>query len=797
MALRLIPFAITLIIALDKLPYIKSVIRKITAALSVGILDAAFSIGAYVLSHSLILEKPLENSLEDIDHTIEMIARVWYSYQDYKYVGASYLLCVLFAILLGYLLRLLTRAFLTKGERTNVNLRSLCSRNRLLTIAGCVFSLCLSITLLYKGFTGVYHLVINEVCSNNFSTPINEEYDVCDYIEIYNVGEHACVTDGLYVSDDEDEPFKLAVDEYTMTNFGRAVISLKDASFGISKDGGEIVYLFDGVGNIIDSVKVAGTESDKSYSRIVDGANEWVVTGCTPGRANETSIDKIPAPWFSAEAGFYEDEFDLTLATDGNVSIYYTLDGSMPSMDSALYEGPIHVYDRSSEENRYRSLLNVVEDWQDGHYVPDITPVDKAFIVRAVAIADDRHISDVVTKTYFVNLDKHKKYPVISIVGSPNELFGDNGIYVTGTEYDEWVVAGKPGDYVYPNFCRRGRANEAKVSFEYFANDASDGANDFVQYAGLRIRGNSSDGHVLKPFSVFARKDYAGSRYFPEEILGTKMNHSFAIRGGYANNVYPYMVKDRDVATLEFEPKTVFINGEFWYNAAIVEKFNKDYFAEHYNIDPDNIIILQDRVLSAGLPEEEDIAESIDEYLAGLDFAKDEDYQDFCSEFDVQSYIDLVCIDLYIANTDRIDFQQNDILWKVRETGSSKYEDGRWRWCLYDLDMSDKFSEGPRETIDTTEDLMGQPLFAKLIVNGDFKKQFIDSFAKIADTCFNTQNVDRVLRNNRIDTEDFMSQHSDPSVDGSFEDHKKFFENRREYIFKYVEEAFGVELEKK
>lgn len=795
MALRLIPFAITLIIALDKLPYIKSVIRKITAVLSVGILDAAFSIGAYVLSHSLILEKPLENSLEDIDHTIEMIARVWYSYQDYKYVGASYLLCVLFAILLGYLLGLLTCAFLTKGERTNVNLRSLCSRNRLLTIAGCVFSLCLSITLLYKGFTGVYHLVINEVCSNNFSTPINEEYDVCDYIEIYNVGEHACVTDGLYVSDDEDEPFKLAVDEYTMTNFGRAVISLKDAPFGISKDGGEIVYLFDGVGNIIDSVKVAGTESDKSYSRIVDGANEWVVTGCTPGRANETSIDKIPAPRFSAEAGFYEDEFDLTLATDGNVSIYYTLDGSMPSMDSALYEGPIHVYDRSSEENKCRSLVNVVEDWQDGHYVPDITPVDKAFIVRAVAIADDRHISDVVTKTYFVNLDKYKKYPVISIVGSPNELFGDNGIYVTGTEYDEWVAAGKPGDYVYPNFCRRGRANEAKVSLEYFANDESAGANDFTQYAGLRIRGNSSDGRVLKPFSVFARKDYAGSRYFPDEILGTKMTHSFAIRGGYANTVYPDMVAGRDVATHSSRLKVLFINGEFWYTTAAMEKLNKDFFAEHYGVDKDNVIIMQDTVLAEGRTDEEYIYDDIDAYLQELDFTKDEDYQDFCSKFDIQSYIDLMCINLYIANTDRIDFSQNDILWRVREPGKGEYEDGRWRWCLYDLDACDNYEKGPREKIDSTVELMNQPLFARLIENDDFKKRFISNFVEIADTCFDMSNVNCVM--NSYDVEDYALKHYTESVDGSFEDHKKFFENRREYIFKYVEEAFGVELEKK
>lgn len=784
--LHLIPFVITLIIAFDKLSCISKLWKRITVALIVVILDIAVSIGGYVLAHKIILDNV------DIDHTIELIARVWYSYQDYGYVGASIFICLIVSIIGGYLLRLLTRAFASNVESKECDFHRLNRWGRLCVVAGSVVCIAMAITLLYKGFTGVYHLVINEVCGNNFSTAVNEDYDVCDYIEIYNVGEHACVTDELYVSDDEDEPFKLAVDEFSMTNFGKAAISLKDAPFGISKDGGDVVYLFDGVGNIIDSVKMVKTEPDTSYSRVIDGADEWIITGCTPGRANDTSIDKIAAPVFSAEAGFFEDDFDLTLSTDGNVSIYYTLDGSVPTMDSILYEGPIHVYDRSSEENRYRSLLNVVEDWQDGHYVPDTTPVDKAFIVRAVAIADDRHISDVVTKTYFVNLDKYKRYPVISIVGNPNELFGDNGIYVTGTEYDEWVAAGKPGDYVYPNFCRRGRANEAKVSIEYI--DADNSENDFAQYAGLRIRGNSSDGRVLKPFSVFARKDYAGSRYFPAEVLGTEKTHSFALRGGYANTVYPDMVTGRDVATHKSQVKNLFINGEFWYTTAAMEKLNKDYFAEHYGVNPDNIIIIQDGVLNEGNPEEEYIYDEMDEYIQGLDFTIDEDYRDFCNKYDIQSYIDLVCIDLYLANIDRIDFRQNDILWKVRELGDGEYNDGRWRWCLYDLDVCDNYENGPREILDSTEDLLKQPLFVQLIKNEDFKNQFIESFVEISDTCFDTDNVSRVM--NSYDIDDFALKHYTESVDGSFEDHKEFFENRRDYIFKYVEDAFGVELEK-
>lgn len=60
-----------------------------------------------------------------------------------------------------------------------------------------------------------------------------------------------------------------------------------------------------------------------------------------------------------------------------------------------------------------------------------------ATVLRAAAIDDDGVSSRIVTATYFVGETGFENNTVISIVADPEDLFGDNGIYVTGDEFDE------------------------------------------------------------------------------------------------------------------------------------------------------------------------------------------------------------------------------------------------------------------------------------------------------------------------------------------------------------------------
>lgn len=787
-ALHILPFIITLIIMCDGIGAYRKKWQKIAGFIAYFIIDLITCTLSYAFSHYLI------KGDWDIDNTIEIFARGWYSYQDYAYIGGSLIISLLIGIAVAFLVRFRPKRLY--GSRRVIGKVTL--GITALSISG---TLLIAILLLNEGFSGISHLMINEVCSNNYNVPINDDYDVCDYVEIYNNGAHACLTDGLYISDDQDNLKRLPVGEFLIPNYGRAVISFKDQPFGISKDGGEIVFLSDSYGNIIDSIEVPATKANQSYSRITNGANEWVITGCTPGENNELAIDVIDNPIFSADAGFYKESFELELSSPDNASIYYTLDGSEPSMDSYLYEGPIEVYNGSSEDNVYRSIVNVTRDWMEGNYIPDSTPVDKAFIVRARAILDEKHMSEVVTHTYFINLDKYKEHNVISLVGSPEKIFGENGIYITGPEYDEWYVNGQdPEQEIYANYEKRGMTYEVKSSMEYFGKDN----NKFSQDVGLRIQGNSSDEHPLKPFGIFARKHYSGRRYIPKAVFGTDYTHSFSIRGGFSNTVVPNMVRNIDIPSLQTQTATIFLNGEFWYNGSLTEKYREDYFKEHYGVDKDNLIIIQDGVLIAGNDDETYISDDVNAYIDSLDFTKDSDYEDFCSRFDVQSYINMMCINAYITNEDHKDIIQNDILWKAREPRDNHYSDGRWRWVLFDLDDADIFKDIEnnnepidRAVIDTTESLMKHRLFAKLIENDSFKKQFLDSFVYIADTCFTPERIQAAFDQFDYVLNDYKFQNPGFAYDGqngSMEDFEDFYDRRRAYIFSYMEKRFGVKL---
>ena len=83
--------------------------------------------------------------------------------------------------------------------------------------------------------------------------------------------------------------------------------------------------------------------------------------------------------------------------------------------------------------------------------------MDKANIIRAVAVDAQGRVSDIVSKTYFVgktNAGYYPKMKVVSLVTDPKNLFDyDTGIYVLGKHYDEDNGSTTdPGNNPFPGF---------------------------------------------------------------------------------------------------------------------------------------------------------------------------------------------------------------------------------------------------------------------------------------------------------------------------------------------------------
>ena len=584
-------------------------------------------------------------------------------------------------------------------------------------------------------------LIINEVCSQNNSILVDEYGEYRDYIELYNPSFFNIALKNFVLSDSSDLSDKIELDNVVIQSKGHYMIWVGDTEyektgFALSVEG-EHIYLASPNGTILDEVEVPELDVNIVYARVSDGAVDWEKQYPSPSAENNTLQKYLEEPVFSAESGFYEDEFNLCIQANKGEKIYYTLDGSTPDKNAILYTGEIVVKNVSDNPNVYKSIQNIVRDWKT-YEIPE-EPVDKATVIRAIAVDDYGNTSKVVTKTYFVDMGNYQDGYVLSIVSEPEDLFGDNGIYVTGKTYDEWYLGEKEGDMPLCNFEKEGRESEIETTIALF-----DTTLLMEQDAGMRIQGASKRHVADKRFSFFARKEYDNSRYFDYELFGIPM-HSFFVRHDFADAFLHTLVEDRSVGTLKSIPVSVFLNGEFWYNTYIREKYSEDYIALTYEVEKDTIRY------------DEWVPEGIYMFLSKLDLSKEEDYAKFCNYMDVQSYIDYLATNIYLCNMDASE-QKNARLWKTMVDTDAGYNDCRFRWLLYDVDSlawnSKEYYQCERHEIDSFSHAKmyagvaynQEQIYTAVKVNEDFCEQFVLTFMDLANYNFSPEVVGEKMK---------------------------------------------------
>lgn len=612
---------------------------------------------------------------------------------------------------------------------------------------------------------GVTYLRLNEVCDSKVGR-------VSDggYIELLNTGSLPCRTGGLYLSNSEENPKKYPLPDSIAGAGKLLLIPLDKDVFSLSKSGGTVVILSDGSGRVIDRVEVdKPREGLYAYCRTGD-SGEWSYMHPTPGEENSASVAIIPNPGFSQPAGFYADEFDLTITAGKGAEIHYTTDGTTPTVDSPVYKKPIRVKDRSDEPNKRRSLQNIVYDWKN--YTPVTDPVKKAFVVRAVAIDAGGAKSQEVAASYFVGEAFDGDRAVVSLVADDEALFGEEGMYVTGSQYDDWYLNGAKGDRPTANFDVKG--TECEVSVEYFG----DGKKlTFLQKGGLRIQGGSTRWLPMKRFSVFSRKEYSGRSTFPVELFKGKATHSVVFNAGFENALSMYTVPDRDVATVQCIPVTVYLNGEYWYDTYMQEKYNNTYFRQTFGVE--NV-----EFVKVGITDE------MKRFLEKHDLSDPKNYEAFGKMIDIQSYIDYICANVYLGNTDYNEYA-NTAMWRTVSKENDSYGDGRWRWAFYDMDLQTagcRYNYGMNDITDAQLDTYNivcdwdppvneRQIYCALKANPDWRRQFVLSMMDMINNDFTEERMSALL-------EDF-------GADISW--HEYFFRDRPDNMIAFTAKEFGLQ----
>lgn len=456
---------------------------------------------------------------------------------------------------------------------------------------------------------------------------------------------------------------------------------------------------------------------------------------------NETMV-----PVLSAESGFYDEPFDLSITAPEGTSIYYTLDGSCPTAESILYTKPIAITRGGGRESATTFVQNMQKDWKNGE---GESHPNLATVLRAVAVDENGDSGGIVTATYFIGSTEYRDKLVVSLVADPEDLFGDNGIYVTGSAYDDWYLGGQQGAEPVPNFLQHGEEWERPAVLELF-----EGTSFLQQPVGIRIQGASARDFGHKRFSVYARKKYSGSSWFDTPIFGEQRSHSFVLRSGFMNGYIQHLVQDRDVASAESREVVVYLNGALWYITIAQEKYSGKYFQERYGVDDDNVIIAKGGVVDSGQAEDQALYRAIYDFIQTHNLSDASAYEEFGQLVDIQSYIDYCCVNVYFGNLDFSEYK-NYLCWRARKPGIGEYEDGRWRWALYDLDLENANYGVVVEDINTfTMDthyagsaFNTRPLWVALKQNDDFCRQFVVSFMDMVNTDFTVERATEAMEN--------------------------------------------------
>jgi hypothetical protein len=466
----------------------------------------------------------------------------------------------------------------------------------------------------------------------------------------------------------------------------------------------------------------------------------------------------ISPPECSQSAGFYSKPFTIQLKSNKEDHIYYSLDGSVPTLSSLLYTGEISINPRLGEKN-YLSEIPTSPRW-----LPPMDDVFKGTVLRAIVVDNKNHKSKELIRTFFIDERSFKRYsvPVVAITVNENDFFGyKHGIYVLGKSYgdkDNYIRKGIPLNlpwWEYPsNYLMRGDDAERFAHLEFFEPTGKMG---FESNVGIRIHGNATRGYAQKSLRICFKEKYGQAilkyNLFPENKI--KQFNSFLLRNSgndwdktmFRDGLMQSLMKDSYIDIQADRPCVVFFNGEYWGIHNLRERFDENYLANKYHISVDSITILElNGIISYGKKGEEETFKNLLTFVKQNDLSVKSNYEFVKKQIDIRSFIDFLIANIFYCNGD---WPNNNVkFWRFKTSfkeDSLYTKDGRWRWMLYDTDWGFGYNSQSTPECNLLEKAAKTGsvgvMFSGLMKNEEFTDQFTKRFQYLLNTVFSSKNL--------------------------------------------------------
>lgn len=504
---------------------------------------------------------------------------------------------------------------------------------------------------------------------------------------------------------------------------------------------GDYLTLYYGT-ELCDSLFLPEMINGASYGRNADDLNVLAYLEDSIGESNkDKAVMLLDNPYLSAPGGFYDDAFELYVFKKDDQKVYYTLDGTEPTLESKVYDGPIRVSNVSGQDNVYSAIADA--SVVDG--IPS-SDVDKCVCIRAAAIDEKGKKGEEVTANYFVGYGTktaYKNIPTLTIITEPDSMFNYfEGGYVLGRAYEDALARGASGNNVPAADYYKGW--ESKGRIEYYENNKTlsatgeitfsvkiDNAVDYSQKS-LKVTVNDADGLEFSQIAYYLHGD---SNTFLLDASG--YDNMCKMRDLIAND----MLAESAVLTREITPISVFIDGEYWGLYCMEDYYDKDYLGEKLDIDKKNLLLADSD--SENTPYADDVSAYYELYdlVVNNDLTITKNYEAVKKLMDVQSYLDCYCSHIYLADSEYP--ADDDYAWRSSKTGAAMGEDGKWHWAFGNVDNSMKCSKVTNFSVDTylRPQISGDEFLLALMRNTEFNKQFVETMTKMGTDWFAPEKV--------------------------------------------------------
>ena len=519
-------------------------------------------------------------------------------------------------------------------------------------------------------------LFINEILPTN--TKYNQKDKAYyDLVELYNGSDETIRLGDYCLSDSKKHLADYPLPAIELPAGGYAVVYCTgkydvkdeyDLAFKLSYFG-EKVYLSDRNGNVIDLVEYPELPQNVSYGRMGDELR--IFDKPSIGTANEGGYARMSTrPDVDLEPGFYSGTQRVSFITEG--TIRYTLDGSVPTSSSKVWDG------------------NPIE-------------ISSNCAIRAYAEVEGCFASFSSTFGYFFDTPEYE-LDVARLTIKESDLNRMNENYTSGTKY------------------------AANLSLY------SNGHLEFSEDCAVSTFGGSSRAYIKKSYQITFTTTYGPSklRYPLFDNMDEDEFNSIVLRGGSQDNEAALMrdelltslVTDNglvdDLLVQSYRPVNLYINGEYRGIYYIREHTDEYMVASHFGCDPEEVtLVKQMHTVKCGTEAKEwtDLWKFISEHR----LTDEESYNYVKSVVDLQSIADYYVVQLWDGNID----PDNICVCKAGDTFG-----GRWIYVLYDLDLT-----LTRGVSGTTNELLGtfntgyytfNALIYRLLENEEFRELFCE-----------------------------------------------------------------------